>query len=81
MGVENTHKRGFALLPTTELCVGGVLHVHDPASHKHRQPGEEQVLHTQVGSANLAGGKDMLATPHEDDYLADLIVIRHYHEK
>lgn len=49
----HTHYRIFAVVPSAQLCVGRVLDVHDPAPHEHGQPGEEQVLHVQVGKPGL----------------------------
>lgn len=41
-------------MASAQLCVGGVLHIDDPAAHKHCQPGEEEVLHVQVGESGLS---------------------------
>lgn len=40
-------------MSTAQLCIGGVLDVHHPASYKYGQPGKEKVLHVQVGEPSL----------------------------
>lgn len=43
----------LALVSSAQLCVGGVLHIEDPAPHQHCQPCQEQVLHTHKGDPSL----------------------------
>lgn len=46
-------------VPTTQLSVGRILHVDDPADDENAQPGEEKVLHLDGRETTLwSAGED-----------------------